>query len=263
MKITRIGANYFLNKIINLLSRIYASSVRIWIERCVSPKPSNMDIKIVIDNLHKLFNNIKNNTEDNYINFKNTFDRPAFINKSIDSINYLFSLMFDKTYKIGKMEKITPEEIFLSVMGFVSRELYSNSYLFAFNGLAPYKLLERKAKIKAIIEQYTKIGIEDSIMNIFIVGLSSERLSDMKKIKIGNKTIRIPEYKLIKLIAESDMREDTDDDKEEEEEESIIPEPIPIKPVENIEIKDDVLTEESINTINRRNISSPFNRRKF
>ena len=205
INISSEDSSYFYKRIISLLSELYYTNIYNLIKKCVSSEEQN-EMEYFKSSLQSMVDVVKKNTESFYAKFKTGFEDPLLLDKCVSNLDYLHKKTFPKTYTSKDMifQKISQEELFLSIIMYTTRELYRNRHLFDTNTKSSSEKIMQVKKSINIIKKSIKKSISDTFMNVFVNNLSRERMTDMKHINISNGTnISIPEYKLLKLIEES------------------------------------------------------------
>jgi hypothetical protein len=196
----KLPGDFLFGKITNMLARVYLVPIQKFISPCLPTGNEENEIDYFKSALKFLIEDIKKNTKDKYEKFKTHLERPVLIRNTIITLNKLFIEHSGKK----DVELIDEDELFLSIVIYVSEILWTNSFLFVFSGLSDVDKNKRKLKISILIRKSIHEAIEDTFMQLYINESYNDRINELKKILINdkNKTIKYSEQKVLSLIDE-------------------------------------------------------------
>lgn len=195
-------------------------------------------VRVFRENINIIIKNAKIDHQKSYDDFKSKhLSDPEWTKKIINKINILLKKLYTED-KI--LSKLTPEEVYLSVLIHVGRKLWECSYIFILYNISNEKRAKNKYKISKKIYQGTTEGIEDIISKV-IIGIDyDDRIKSTKMITIdcyGDKKIHIPEEKLLEIAREKGFlveedeidpdqvdktdKEEDEDDKEDDQDDKV------------------------------------------
>ena len=202
MNLSKYDSSYYCNLIKNSLINIYKRPMQKLISRCISPEMIEDSAIIFKDNLVNLSKAIKMQLSNQYDRFRGNFEKPIYLKRGVETMNFLFTKTFSKM-NINKIEEIDEKELFLSIFINTATLLFENLYLFDSKGLSKFEKSKAKSEIVKLITDGIKNGIDFSFSQIFITNFRHERLSSLKTIVLNDNTkVEVPEHKLLKLIQE-------------------------------------------------------------